>query len=118
MEDAAAGVVAGDDGACAGDLTDAVAEVVCRPDVAALVDGEAVGAVAAGDTEGLGSVGRDAGDDVVVLVADPGVMVGIDDDAGGKGEGCSGVACGRDGLAGAGEGAHSGVAVVDDPGGA
>ena len=90
MEDAAAGVVAGDDGACAGDLTDAVAEVVCRPDVAALIDGEAVGAVAAGDTEGLGSVGRDAGDGVVVLVADPGVVAGIDGDGCGKSKGWGG----------------------------
>ncbi len=119
MVDVVCGVAAGDDCAGVGDLADAVAEVVGGPDVAALIDGEAVGAVAAGDAEGLGAVGGDAGDGVVELIADPGVVAGVDGDAGGKGEGRGGVAGGgRKGLAGAGERGEAGVAVVDDPGGA
>ena len=45
MVDVVCGVAAGDDCAGAGDFADAVAEVVGGPDVAALIDGEAVGAV-------------------------------------------------------------------------
>ena len=84
-----------------------------------LVDGEAVGTVAAGYAERLGAVGGDASDGVVVLVADPGVVTGVDDNAGREGEGRGGVAGGwRKGLAGDGERGEAGVAVVDDPGGA
>ena len=52
MVDVACGVATGDDCAGIGDLADAVAEVVGGPDVAVLVDGEAVASVAAGDAEG------------------------------------------------------------------
>ena len=67
----------------------------------------------------MGAVGGDAGDDVVELIADPGVVAGVDGNAGGKGEGRGDVAgCGRKGLAGTGERGETGVTVVDDPGGA
>src|ERR1700733_11459669 len=115
MKKAAAGIAVGDDCARGGDLADTVAEVVCRPYVAALIDGEAVGSVATGDAEGLGSVGGDAGDGVVVLVADPGVVAGIDGDGCGEGKGWGGIAGGSKRLATAGEGGEAGVAVVDDP---
>ena len=41
-------VAVGDDGAVAGELADAVAVVVGDPDEAALIDGDAGGAIAAG----------------------------------------------------------------------
>ena len=63
-------------------------------------------------------VGRDAGDDAVGLVADQAswlaTMATVE-----EGEGRGGVAGGRRNcLASAGETAHGGIAVVDDPGGA
>ena len=80
VEVAVAGVTVGDDRAGAGDLADTVAAVVGQPDVAGLIDGEAIGAIAAAEWSVDGAVVRDAVDDAVVLVADPGVVVGVDGD--------------------------------------
>src|SRR5258707_370384 len=112
----AVAVAAGDYLAVAGGLADAVAHVVGDPDIAALIDGDAAGPVAAGITGELAAVGRDLGNGAAVTVPQPGVVVRIDREGDRKLEFGRRVSCRtRERLTCAGKQSEVLVQVVDHP---